>query len=42
MIENIHKNKDKDTFCMLKIAVIINIKQEAKDHQHMPICLAYP
>ena len=32
--------KDKDTFYMLKSAGIINIMQEARDHQHMSICLA--
>ena len=37
---NLKNKKDKDTFYMLKSAGIINIKQEAKDHQHMPICLA--
>ena len=36
---NLKNKKDKDTFCMLKSAGIIHIWQEAKDHQHMPICL---
>ena len=39
---NLKNKKDKDTFYMLKSVGIINIKQEARDHQHMSICLAWP